>query len=97
MITGSINAHCPSDKSLRYGSLFTPRISAWTCPSSSPDDDQYPDRAITKEQKPDLTPTQMSVKADQAQHRAVATRYDKRRYVYLGTATAAALTIWLRT
>ncbi|WP_392968490.1 IS5 family transposase [Streptomyces sp. LN245] len=31
------------------------------------------------------------------QHRAVATRYDKRRYVYLGTATAAALTIWLRT
>ncbi|MGW1212498.1 IS5 family transposase [Streptomyces sp. NPDC002499] len=31
------------------------------------------------------------------QHRAVATRYDKRHYVYLGTATAAALTIWLRT
>ncbi|MCJ0875661.1 IS5 family transposase [Streptomyces sp. AP-93] len=31
------------------------------------------------------------------QHRAVATRYDKRRYVYLGTATLAALTIWLRT
>ncbi|WP_129292772.1 hypothetical protein [Streptomyces lydicus] len=31
------------------------------------------------------------------QHRAVVTRYDKRRYVYLGTATAAALTIWLRT
>lgn len=31
------------------------------------------------------------------QHRAVAIRYDKRRYVYLGTATAAALTIWLRT
>ncbi|WP_405764216.1 IS5 family transposase [Streptomyces sp. NBC_00080] len=31
------------------------------------------------------------------QHRAVATRYDKRRYVYLGTSTAAALTIWLRT
>ncbi|WP_435859829.1 IS5 family transposase [Streptomyces narbonensis] len=31
------------------------------------------------------------------QHRAVATRYDKRGYVYLGTATAAALTIWLRT
>ncbi|MFF2775953.1 IS5 family transposase [Streptomyces sp. NPDC058052] len=30
-------------------------------------------------------------------HRAVATRYDKRRYVYLGTATVAALTIWLRT
>lgn len=30
------------------------------------------------------------------QHRAVATRYDKRRYVYLGTATAAALIIWLR-
>ncbi|MFB7026565.1 MULTISPECIES: hypothetical protein [unclassified Streptomyces] len=27
----------------------------------------------------------------------VATRYDKRHYVYLGTATAAALTIWLRT
>lgn len=24
---GSINAHCSSDKSLRYGSLFTPRIS----------------------------------------------------------------------
>ncbi|MFD5335158.1 hypothetical protein [Streptomyces hawaiiensis] len=31
------------------------------------------------------------------QHRAVATRYDKRRYVYLGTATAATLVIWLRT
>ncbi|MGW8955584.1 IS5 family transposase [Streptomyces sp. NPDC055709] len=31
------------------------------------------------------------------QYRAVATRYDKRHYVYLGTATAAALTIWLRT
>jgi transposase len=31
------------------------------------------------------------------QHRAVATRYDKRGYVYLSTATAAALTIWLRT
>jgi hypothetical protein len=31
------------------------------------------------------------------QHRAVATRYDKRGCVYLGTATAAALTIWLRT
>ncbi|MFE5549214.1 IS5 family transposase [Streptomyces sp. NPDC056534] len=31
------------------------------------------------------------------QFRAVATRYDKRGYVYLGTATAAALTIWLRT
>lgn len=29
------------------------------------------------------------------QHRGVATRYDKRGYVYLGT--AAALTIWLRT
>ncbi|NGO70166.1 transposase, partial [Streptomyces sp. SB3404] len=29
--------------------------------------------------------------------RAVATRYDKRGYIYLGTATAAALTIWLRT
>jgi transposase len=31
------------------------------------------------------------------QHRAIDTRYDKRSYVYLGTATAAALTIWLRT
>lgn len=31
------------------------------------------------------------------QHRAVATRYDKRGYAYLGTATAAALVIWLRT
>ncbi|MFF2640271.1 IS5 family transposase [Streptomyces niveus] len=30
------------------------------------------------------------------QHRAVATRYDKRGYVYLGTAPAAALTIWLQ-
>lgn len=30
------------------------------------------------------------------QFRAVATRYDKRGYVYLGTATAAALLIWLR-
>ncbi|GAA1940646.1 hypothetical protein GCM10009738_12440 [Kitasatospora viridis] len=29
--------------------------------------------------------------------RAVATRYDKRGYVYLGTITAAALVIWLRT
>ncbi|MFF3129701.1 hypothetical protein ACFVRD_47800 [Streptomyces sp. NPDC057908] len=31
------------------------------------------------------------------QHQAVATRYDKRGYVFLGTATAAALVIWLRT
>jgi transposase len=30
-------------------------------------------------------------------HRAVATRYDKRAYVYLGTITVAALAIWLRT
>jgi transposase len=30
-------------------------------------------------------------------HRAVATRYDKRAYVYLGTVTVAALVIWLRT
>ncbi|MDV9188902.1 IS5 family transposase [Streptomyces sp. SR27] len=30
------------------------------------------------------------------QFRAVATRYDKRGYVYLGTVTAAALIIWLR-
>lgn len=29
--------------------------------------------------------------------RAVATRYDKRGYVFLGTVTAAALAIWLRT
>jgi transposase len=31
------------------------------------------------------------------QSRAVATRYDKRGYVFLGTATAAALVLWLRT
>ncbi|MGI5370697.1 IS5 family transposase [Streptomyces iakyrus] len=31
------------------------------------------------------------------QSRAVATRYDKRGYVFLGTVTAAALVIWLRT
>ncbi|WP_407841337.1 IS5 family transposase [Streptomyces sp. DSM 116496] len=30
-------------------------------------------------------------------HRAVATRYDKRGYVFLGTITAASLVIWLRT
>lgn len=30
------------------------------------------------------------------QSRAVATRYDKRGYVFLGTATASALVIWLR-
>ncbi|MFF3625434.1 IS5 family transposase [Streptomyces sp. NPDC002467] len=30
-------------------------------------------------------------------HRAVATRYDKRGYVFLGTVTVAALFIWLRT
>ncbi|MGA4981335.1 transposase [Streptomyces cellulosae] len=30
------------------------------------------------------------------QFRAVATRYDKRGYVFLGTATTAALLIWLR-
>jgi hypothetical protein len=30
------------------------------------------------------------------QFRAVATRYDKRGYVHLGTVTAAALLIWLR-
>ncbi|GAA2314883.1 hypothetical protein GCM10010402_87530 [Actinomadura luteofluorescens] len=29
--------------------------------------------------------------------RAVATRYDKRAYVYLGTLTVATLAIWLRT
>ncbi|SIS24452.1 Transposase DDE domain-containing protein, partial [Microbispora rosea] len=29
--------------------------------------------------------------------RAVATRYDKRAYIYLGTVTVAALVIWLRT
>ncbi|MCY0930422.1 IS5/IS1182 family transposase, partial [Streptomyces sp. H27-H1] len=29
--------------------------------------------------------------------RAVATRYDKRAYVYLGTVTLAALIIWIRT
>lgn len=28
--------------------------------------------------------------------RAVATRYDKRGYIFLGTATAAALVFWLR-
>jgi hypothetical protein len=28
--------------------------------------------------------------------RAVATRYDKRGYVFLGTVTAAALVVWLR-
>nr|WP_181396651.1 IS5 family transposase [Streptomyces sp. FT05W] len=31
------------------------------------------------------------------QFQAVATRYDKRGYLFLGTATATALTIWLRT
>ncbi|WP_425472993.1 IS5 family transposase [Streptomyces botrytidirepellens] len=31
------------------------------------------------------------------QSRAVATRYDKRGYIFLGTATASALVIWLRT
>ncbi|CAM5676361.1 IS5 family transposase [Streptomyces spiroverticillatus] len=31
------------------------------------------------------------------QFRAVATRYDKRGYVFLGTATAATVAIWLRT
>jgi transposase len=30
------------------------------------------------------------------QFRAVATRYDKRGYIFLGTTTAAALAIWLR-
>ncbi|MFE6684747.1 IS5/IS1182 family transposase, partial [Streptomyces sp. NPDC057729] len=29
--------------------------------------------------------------------RAVATRYEKRAYIYLGTVTLAALAIWLRT
>jgi transposase len=29
-------------------------------------------------------------------HRAVATRYDKRDYVYRGTLTVAAIVIWLR-
>jgi transposase len=31
------------------------------------------------------------------QSRAVATRYDKRGYVFLGTVTAASIAIWLRT
>lgn len=39
----------------------------------------------------------LSAAAHVVLHLAVATRYDKRGYVYLGTATAAALTIWLRT
>lgn len=30
------------------------------------------------------------------QSRAVATRYDKRSYAFLGTVTAAALVVWLR-
>ncbi|HEX4818341.1 MAG TPA: IS5/IS1182 family transposase, partial [Nonomuraea sp.] len=30
-------------------------------------------------------------------YRAVATRYDKRAYIFLGTVTLAALIIWLRT
>jgi transposase len=30
------------------------------------------------------------------QHRGVATRYDKRDYVWRGTADAAAIRIWLR-
>jgi transposase len=30
------------------------------------------------------------------QFRAVATRYDKRCYIYLGTTTVAAVVIWLR-
>jgi transposase len=30
------------------------------------------------------------------QFRAVATRYDKRQYVFQGSVTAAALVIWLR-
>jgi transposase len=30
------------------------------------------------------------------QFRAVATRYDKRSYVFLGTVTAASIKIWLR-
>ncbi|MYT21526.1 transposase [Streptomyces sp. SID7760] len=35
---------------------------------------------------------------DKRKHaRAVATRYDKRGCVFLGTATAAAVVIWLRT
>ncbi|GAA3117342.1 hypothetical protein GCM10010521_01320 [Streptomyces rameus] len=39
-----------------------------------------------------------SARTDPLKHaRAVATRYDKRGYVYLGTVTAAALVIWLRT
>ncbi|MGW6212359.1 IS5/IS1182 family transposase, partial [Streptomyces sp. NPDC055109] len=29
--------------------------------------------------------------------RSVATRYEKRAYIYLGTVTLAALLIWLRT
>ncbi len=29
-------------------------------------------------------------------HRAVATRYEKRAYIFLGTVTVAALVIWLR-
>ncbi|MYR09054.1 hypothetical protein GTY62_32270 [Streptomyces sp. SID724] len=31
------------------------------------------------------------------QSRAVATRFDRRGYIFLGTATAAAVAIWLRT
>lgn len=37
-----------------------------------------------------------NINVELKQFRAVATRYDKRGYVYLGTVTAAALLIWLR-
>ncbi|MFJ1551436.1 hypothetical protein [Streptomyces sp. NPDC088246] len=42
-------------------------------------------------------PSRRPESASREQSRAVATRYDKRGYVFLGTVTTAALLIWLRT
>ncbi|WP_430477288.1 restriction endonuclease [Streptomyces sp. P11-1] len=66
VIIGSINAYCSSGKLLRCGSLFTPRISAWACPSSGRGGGRCHDQAITNRGKPGLMPTQERVRRQPA-------------------------------
>lgn len=55
VIIGSINAHCASDESLRYGSLSMPRISTWTWRRHCPRSVQYHDGVITNRGRRDLS------------------------------------------
>ncbi|SDI51014.1 hypothetical protein [Nonomuraea jiangxiensis] len=42
-------------------------------------------------------PSAVNPARERVERQAVATRYDKRAYIFLGTVTLAALIIWLRT